>query len=131
MSDLGDDAFLALVDERAGTTTWLQPGPVRNGASSILVRTPDGPFHVEAVVAAGANRRLAFAYPREVGRLSAWVEPVLDAATLFFTAGGVLWLGAVFWRRLGLGALGGIRVRMPVLSGEKAAAARGEAVYTV
>ena len=131
VSGLGDDAFLALVDERSGAATWLQPGPVRHGVSSVLVKTPAGPFHVEAVVAAGADHALVFAYPREVGWLSAWVEPALDTATWFATAGAALWLGAVFWRRLGLGALGGVRVPLPVLTPDRPARATIEAVYTV
>ena len=102
VSGLGDDAFIALVDDSSGATTWLQPGTVRDGRQSILVKTPSGPFHVEAVVAAGAGGPLTFAYPREVGRLSAWVETVFGSTTLLLTAGCGLWLGAIFWRRLGL-----------------------------
>ena len=58
-------------------------------------------------MAAGADHPLTFAYPREVGRLSAWVETVLGAATGLLAAGCGLWLGAVFWRRLGLHELSG------------------------
>ena len=118
VSGLGDDAFIVLVAEPSGATTWLQPGTVRDGHQSILVKTPSGPFHVEAVVAAGASGPLTFSYPREVGRLSAWVETVFGSVTLLLTAGCSLWLGAVFWRRLGLHELNfGVRfgpVRLPV-----------------
>ncbi len=106
VSDLGSDAFLALVDERTGAATWLQPGTLRAGRQSILVKTPDGPFHVEAVIAAGSDRRVEFSYPRAVGRLSAWVDPVLNSNAWLLSAGCALWLGAVFWRRLGLHELG-------------------------
>ena len=105
VSDLSYDAFIALVDEQSGATTWLQPDVVRNNRQSILVKAPARPFHVEAVVAAGSDQRLTFSYPREVGRLSAWVAPLLNSATLFLTAGFALWLGAVFWRPFGLHAL--------------------------
>lgn len=105
VSDMGSDVFMALVDERSGERTWLQPAAVRNGKQSILVKAPAGPFHVEAVIAAGSTRRLEFSYPREVGRLSAWVETVLDSAESLLCVGFALWLGAVFWRRLGLHAL--------------------------
>ena len=126
ISDLGSGNFVALVDERSGATTWLQPGTLRDGWQSIVVRTPKGPFHVEAVVAADSNRRLAFSYPREVGRLSAWVEPLLDSAELFFAAGCAIWLGAVFWRRLELHTLGDIRFRLPTLTAKRWTAAAVE-----
>ncbi len=106
VSGLGEDAFIALVDETSGATTWLQPTTDHDGHPSALARTPSGPFHVEAVVAAGASHPLTFAYPREVGGLSAWVETVFGSAAWLLTAGGGLWLGVVFWRRLGLHELG-------------------------
>jgi hypothetical protein len=100
VSGLGDDAFLALVDDRSDKITWLRENARGSGWHSATVRTPAGPFHVEAVVAAGSNRRLAFSYPREVGWLSAWVDPILDSAVGFLFAGCGIWLGAIFWRRL-------------------------------
>ena len=128
VSDLGGEAFIALVDERSGATTWLQAGTGRDGTQSILVKTPSNPFHVEAVVAAGANRRLAFMDPREVGRLSAWVDPLLDSATLLLCAGAVIWLGAVFWYKIGLHALGDIRWRLPKLVRRRQTSGPGEFV---
>ena len=116
VGNLGDEGFIALVEERTGATTWLQPGSAGEGWQPILVKTPDGPFHVEAVLAADAERRLAFTEPREVGRLSAWTGPLLNGATLLMGAGLVSWLGAVFWRRLGLNALAEIRLHLPVVS---------------
>ena len=124
VTGLGDDALIALVDERSGATTWLQPG-----CGSILT-APSGPFHVEAALAAGASGRLAFACPRDVGCLSAWVDPLLDSAPLLLCAGAASWLGAVFWRRLGLHALAGLRWRLPALARKSTDAAPGGAVYT-
>ena len=102
ISGLGEAAVLALVDERSGAVSPLQPDAPVDGWQQALVKTPTGPFRVEAVLAAGATRPLGFYDPREVGRLSAWVDTVLNASTCLLFAGLALWLGAVFWRRLGL-----------------------------
>ena len=126
VSDLGGDAFIGLVEEQSGATTWLQQDGAYKGPQTILVKAPAGPFHVEAVIAAGSNRPLTFSYPREVGMLSAWVEPLLGSSALFLFAGSALWLSAVFWRRLGLHLLGSIRVRLPEFPWRKSAAPEGE-----
>ena len=106
VSGLGDDAFIALVDDPSGATTWLQPGTVRDGRQSILVETPSGPFHVEAVVASGAGQPLTFPIHARSGDCRPGWRRFFGAVTGLLTAGCALWLGAVFWRRLGLHELG-------------------------
>jgi hypothetical protein len=101
VSRMDDDTVMALVDERSNQTSWLQRSPGPSDWAPVFVRTPTGPFHVEAVIAARGHRRLAFSLPREVGRLSAWVDPLLNSAVGILFAGLGLWLGALFWKQTG------------------------------
>ncbi len=100
ISDMGGNAFMALVDERSGEQTRIQENPLRGGSQSVLLRTPAGPFHLEGVIAAGSNRSLAFSDPREVGWLSAWVGVFLESPGSFLLVGSSLWLGACLSARL-------------------------------
>ncbi len=98
-SSIGDVAAVALVEDRSGAVTWLAPDPQRTGWQWVQVKTPATPFHVEAVIAAGSKWGVIFGNPREVGRLSAWVEPLLDGSIGCLFAGLGVWLAALYWPR--------------------------------
>jgi hypothetical protein len=100
ISSLNGNAFVVLVADDSGKMTWLPQRTALGEWQSLLVKTPAGPFHLEAVLAAGSNQRLAFSFPHEMGWLSAWVGTVLDSAVGLLFAGCGLWLGAIFWPRL-------------------------------
>ncbi len=101
MSMLDDKSCVVLVDERSDEIIPLQQDLSRAQWQSSLVKTPTGPYHVEAALAGGARRPLAFYDPREVGWLSAWVDTILDASMWFLFAGAGIWLGAAYWQKSG------------------------------
>lgn len=103
---LGRDACLALVDEGSGERTPLVQDSRRYQRRPVLVKAPIGPYHLEAALAAGVLRPLVFQEPLEMGRLSALAGACLDSHASLLFAGLGIWLTAIYWRRLGLAALG-------------------------
>ena len=98
--EIGSSVRLGLVGDRTGRTEWVWPPEhaARGDWWTVTVRAPAEPFRVEAAVLADAagGGGVAFLHPREMGWLSAWVEPVLDDAYGLLLAGVALWLAAAF-----------------------------------
>ncbi len=98
--EIGRSVRLGLVGDRTGRTEWVWPPDqaLRGDWWTATLRAPPEPFHLEAAVTADAADRsgMAFLCPREMGWLSAWVEPVLNSAYGLLLAGVALWLAAAF-----------------------------------